>query len=154
MTFPLLGGLGTFTHENTPMPGAPKSRTKTALAILVRLWTPNWYVLCIIAVCIVFCKDMFHVKHFSLPCYNTFVTLHSSHGNRDRRRCIMENIFVTFLISVVASVVSHYLCKWLDRWFMAVCDKPKRACALNKKNPYEIFAEFHRGSFFVHYGFL
>ena len=24
MTFPLLGGLGTFTHENTPMPGAHK----------------------------------------------------------------------------------------------------------------------------------
>ena len=27
------------------------------------------------------------------------------------------------------------------------------ACTLNKKNPYEIFAESHRGSFFVYHGF-
>ena len=58
---------------------------------------------------------MFHVKHDAISCYNTSVTLHSSHGNRDRRRCTMENILITFLISVAASVVAYYLCKWLDR---------------------------------------
>ena len=27
----------------------------------------------------------------------------------------MNEVFLTFLISVVASVVGYYICKWLDR---------------------------------------
>ena len=27
----------------------------------------------------------------------------------------MEEILVTFLVSVLAGVVSYYICKWLDR---------------------------------------
>ena len=26
----------------------------------------------------------------------------------------MEDFFITFLVSVVAGVVSYYICKWLD----------------------------------------
>ncbi len=28
---------------------------------------------------------------------------------------LMINLFISFIISVVAGVISHYICKWLDR---------------------------------------
>jgi uncharacterized protein YodC (DUF2158 family) len=27
----------------------------------------------------------------------------------------MDNIFITLLVSVMASVIGYYVCKWLDR---------------------------------------
>ncbi len=29
--------------------------------------------------------------------------------------CLMVELFTTFLVSVLAGVVSYYICKWLDR---------------------------------------
>ena len=29
--------------------------------------------------------------------------------------CLMGDIILTFLVSVIAGVVSYYICKWLDR---------------------------------------
>ena len=36
----------------------------------------------------------------------------------------MENMFLSFLISVAAGVVCHYLCRWLDE--RANGNKPER----------------------------
>lgn len=33
----------------------------------------------------------------------------------ERRFAAMAELFVTFFISVLAGVVSYYICKWLDR---------------------------------------
>ena len=47
------------------------------------------------------------------------------------------DFIITFCGSVAASMIAHYLCKWLEE-NLAVLDKPKLTCALNKKNPQKI----------------
>ncbi len=29
----------------------------------------------------------------------------------------VRSAFITLIVSVVANVISYYICKWLDRWF-------------------------------------
>lgn len=44
-------------------------------------------------------------------CYTLFVASSSRHG---KEVCVMENVVQSFILSVAAGVVCHYLCRWLD----------------------------------------
>ena len=50
-----------------------------------------------------------------LLCYTIIAALTYS-GNREGV-CKMDSLFNSFLVTVVANVVSYYICKWLDGWF-------------------------------------
>lgn len=47
-----------------------------------------------------------------LLCYTIIAALTYS-GNREWV-CKMDSLFNSFLVTVVANVVSYYICKWLD----------------------------------------
>ena len=49
-----------------------------------------------------------------LLCYTIIAALTYS-GNREGV-CKMDSLFNSFLVTVVANVVSYYICKWLDRF--------------------------------------
>ena len=53
----------------------------------------------------------------------------------ERRCASMTELFTTFLVSVIAGVVSCYICKWLDRDKQAATAYAEWFTVTNKKTP-------------------
>ena len=63
---------------------------------------------------IVFCLACFYLMKKVEYCRRLWYDYIAAEPPAERRWCPVEEIFTAFLISVIAGVVSYYICKWLD----------------------------------------